>query len=199
MEERIKLRIKLYCYFTYRICIANNIGFLPEYKLKVKYVLWNKDETKMFKIKKNPIDAVIRNFDRMNTLFEGNHIKKNQDLIISLGIRKDEEVASYNYTMNFSFLNFKGYEPNKAPRILTIPFDIIETNGFTAENAQIASMLFLQYLKEDYSKIEQYVKYVWAEYNINLKVITKLPEELKAYVSPSELKEIEQNTDEISQ
>lgn len=62
----------------------------------------------MFKIKKNPIDAVIRNFDRMNTLFEGNHIKKDQDLIISLGIRKDEEVASYNYTMNFSFLNFKG-------------------------------------------------------------------------------------------
>ena len=60
-------------------------------------------------------------------------------------------------------------------------------------------MLFLQYLKEDYSKIEQYVKYVWAEYNIDLKVITKLPEELKAYVSPSELKEIEQNTDEISQ
>ena len=155
----------------------------------------------MFKIKKNPIDAVIRNFDRMNTLFEGNHIKKNQDLIISLGIRKDEEVASYNYTMNFSFLNFKGYEHNKAPRILTVPFDIIETNGFTAENAQIASMLFLQYLKEDYSKIEQYVKYVWDEYNIDLKVITKLPEKLEDYVSPSELKEIEQNqnTDEISQ
>lgn len=153
----------------------------------------------MFKIKKNPIDAVIRNFDRMNTLFEGNHIKKKQDLIISLGIRKDEEVGSYNYTMNFSFLNFKGYEPNKAPRTLTLSFDIIETKGFTAKNAQIALMFFLQYLKEDYSKIEQYVKYVWAEYNIDLKVITKLPEELKAYVSPSELKEIEQNTDEISQ
>lgn len=153
----------------------------------------------MFKIKKNPIDAVIRNFDRMNTLFEGNHIKKNQDLIISLGIRKDEEVGSYNYTKNFSFLNFKGYEPNKAPRTLTLSFDIIETKGFTAENAQIALMFFLQYLKEDYSKIEQYVKYVWAEYNIDLKVITKLPEGLKAYVSPSELKEIEQNTDEISQ
>lgn len=147
----------------------------------------------MFKIKKNPIDAVIRNFDRMNTLFEGNHIKKNQDLIISLGIRKDEEVGSYNYTKNFSFLNFKGYEPNKAPRTLTLSFDIIETKGFTAENAQIALMFFLQYLKEDYSKIEQYVKYVWAEYNIDLKVITKLPEGLKAYVSPSELKEIEQN------
>ena len=153
----------------------------------------------MIKIKKNPIDAVIRNFDRMNTLFEGNHIKKNQDLIISLGIRKDEEVGSYNYTKNFSFLNFKGYEPNKAPRTLTLSFDIIETKGFTAENAQIALMFFLQYLKEDYSKIEQYVKYVWAEYNIDLKVITKLPEGLKAYVSPSELKEIEQNTDEISQ
>lgn len=155
----------------------------------------------MFKIKKNPIDAVICNFDRMNTLFEGNHIKKNQDLIISLGIRKDEEVVSYNYTMNFSFLNFKGYEPNEAPRTLTVPFDIIETNGFTAENAQIASMLFLQYLKEDYSKIEQYVKYVWDEYNIDLKVITKLPEKLKAYISPRELKEIEQNqsTDEIAQ
>lgn len=152
-----------------------------------------KKRAKMFKIKKNPIDAVIRNFDRMNTLFEGNHIKKNQDLIISLGIRKDEEVGSYNYTMNFSFLNFKGYEPNKAPRTLTLPFDIIKTKGFTAENAQIALMFFLQHLKEDYSKIEQYVKYVWAEYNIDLKVITKLPEELKAYVSPSELKEIEQN------
>ena len=158
-----------------------------------------KKRAKMFKIKKNPIDAVIRNFDRMNTLFEGNHIKKNQDLIISLGIRKDEEVGSYNYTKNFSFLNFKGYEPNKAPRTLTLSFDIIETKGFTAENAQIALMFFLQYLKEDYSKIEQYVKYVWAEYNIDLKVITKLPEGLKAYVFSSELKEIEQNTDEISQ
>lgn len=158
---------------------------------------------KMFKIKKNPIDAVIRTFDRMNTLFEGNHIEKNQDLIISLGIRTDEEVGSYNYTMNFSFLNFKGYqryEPNKATRTLTMTFDIIETNGFTAENAQVASMFFLQYLKEDYSTIEQYVKYVWDEYNIDLKVITKLPEKLGAYVSPSELKEIEQNqnTDEMT-
>ena len=147
----------------------------------------------MCKIKKNPIDAVIRNFNRMNTLFEGNHIKKNQDLIISLDIRKDEEVGSYNYTMNFSFLNFKGYKPNKAPRTLTLSFDIIETKGFTAENAQIALMFFLQYLKEDYSTIEQYVKYVWDEYNIDLKVITKFPEKLEAYVSPSELKEIEQN------
>lgn len=152
-----------------------------------------KKRAKMCKIKKNPIDAVIRNFNRMNTLFEGNHIKKNQDLIISLGIRKDEEVGSYNYTMNFSFLNFKGYEPNKAPRTLTLSFDIIETKGFTAENAQIALMFFLQYLKEDYSTIEQYVKYVWDEYNIDLKVITKFPEKLEAYVSPSELKEIEQN------
>ena len=83
----------------------------------------------MFKIKKNPIYAVIRTFDRMNTLFEGNHIEKNQDLIISLGIRKDEEVGSYNYTMNFSFLNFKGYEPNKATRTLTMTFDIIETKA----------------------------------------------------------------------
>lgn len=149
-----------------------------------------KKRAKMFKIKKNPIDAVIRNFDRMNTLFEGNHIKKNQDLIISLGIRKDEEVGSYNYTMNFSFLNFKGYEPNKAPRTLTLPFDIIETKGFTAENAQIALIFFLQYLKEDYSTIEQYVKYVWDEYNIDLKVITKFPEKLEAYVSPASLKKL---------
>ena len=159
-----------------------------------------KKRAKMFKIKKNPIYAVIRTFDRMNTLFEGNHIEKNQDLIISLGIGKDEEVGSYNYTMNFSFLNFKGYEPNKATRTLTMTFDIIETKGFTAENVQVASTFFLQYLKDDYSTIEQYVKYVWDEYNIDLKVITKLPEKLGAYISPSELKEIEQNqnTDEMT-
>lgn len=144
----------------------------------------------MFQIIKNPINTIVSNFDHLATLLANDHIKKNQNLIISLGIQVNKDEGKYDYTMNFSFLNYVGYAPDAKSKTFTLPIKIVETDGFTIENAQVASRIYLKYLNKDHKTIEQYVKYVWNEYNIGLKVITKLPEELKSYLDPSDFKKL---------
>lgn len=152
----------------------------------------------MFNIKSLNAKSVLNGLDKLQPLLENNHIKKDQGMILSLGINEDKDNKKFNYTLDCSFLNYEGYDSNKPSRTFDLPFVIVETDGFTAENAKVALLIYSKFIGQNLDQIKQYVSYNWNEYNIGLKVNKELPEDLTKFINTDELKKIKVNSDELN-
>lgn len=141
----------------------------------------------MFKIEKNPIADIEDKFELVITLLKFNHVKSDQQMVISLEADQTKQV----YMMRITFKEYVGYTPNGKADVFKMDFPIVKTDGFNADNAKIAYQTYLKYCKEDEQTFANYINIAWSQFHLNYKISNELPKEIKDLLSSSDLSDLE--------